>query len=306
MKRQDAARAQGASRHRPESPSPAVRRRARRFVMRTRHLTGALLLAASVAACTTVAETGRRQLILVSPKELALAANDSFTQMRESMEEVRDGPQAAMVRRVAARLRAVVPPPPAGEGYEFVLLRNDEPNAFALPNGKVGIFTGLFDKVVGSDDELAAVLGHEIAHVTARHAAEQISQQMLAGAGLAVLAESTKNDDLVTLVSAIAGIGILLPFSRTQESEADRIGQLYMARSCHDPAAAIRVWERFAQLGEGRSLTFLSTHPAPEKRMMRLRQWLPLAREEYRRRCPPSSGAATMDGRSQTSPPPAG
>ncbi len=264
----------------------------RQPLRRTAGLAG-LLLVALLAACATVAETGRRQLILVSDKQLALAANDSFSDLRDSYPVIERGPQAEMVRRVARRLRGVVPPPPAGKTYEFVLFRHREPNAFALPNGDIGIFTGLFDRVVRDDDELAAVLGHEIAHVTARHAAEQISQQILAAAGLAALSETTQNDDLVTMVSAVAGVGFLLPFSRIQESEADRIGQIYMARACYDPAAALAVWQRFAQLGRQAAPTFLSTHPAPQKRMSRLRQWLPEARAQYLRRCPqPGSRAA--------------
>lgn len=251
-----------------------------------------LILILLLAGCATVAETGRRQIILVSDQQLALAANDSFARLRDVYPVIEEGPQAEMVRRVAQRLRPVVPPPPAGKTYDFILFRNDEPNAFAMPNGDVGIFTGLFDRIIRTDDELAAVLSHEIAHVTARHSAEQISQRMLAAAGLTALSEATRNDDLVTLMSAVAGVGFLLPFSRTQESEADRIGQLYMARACYDPAAAITVWERFAQVGKRRPLTILSTHPAPEKRMQRLRQWLAEAQAEYRRRCPPHRSPA--------------
>ncbi len=237
-----------------------------------------------LAGCMTVAETGRQQLILVPAEQLRLAAEETFSQLREQLREVREGPQAAMVARVGARLTRVVPPPPEGRGYRFVLFDKDEANAFALPNGDVGIFTGLF-AIVRTDDELAAVLGHEIAHVTARHAAEQVSQRLLASLGLAVVAGASKDEDVTRAVAALAGIGILLPFSRLQEAEADRIGQLYMARACYDPTAAITVWKRFAAADKARVPTFLSTHPNPARRAERLAQWLPGAEAERGRLC---------------------
>ncbi len=241
-------------------------------------------LAVVLAGCMTVAETGRQQLILVPAEQLRLAAEQTFSELREQLQEVRDGPQAEMVARVGARLTRVVPPPPHGDGYRFVLFQKDEANAFALPNGDVGIFTSLFD-IVHTDDELAAVLGHEIAHVTARHAAERVSQQLLASLGLAAVASASRDEDVTRAVAALAGIGMLLPFSRLQESEADRIGQLYMARACYDPAAAIAVWKRFAAEGKARAPTFLSTHPNAARRAERLAQWLPQAEAERARLC---------------------
>jgi len=243
-----------------------------------------VVLGGVLAGCMTVAETGRQQLILVPGEQLRLAAEETFSELRQQLQEVHEGPQAEMVARVGGRLARVVPPPPQGRGYRFVLFEEDEANAFALPNGDVGIFTGLFD-VVRTDDELAAVLGHEIAHVTARHAAEQVSQRLLASLGLAVVAGASQDEDVTRAVAALAGIGVLLPFSRLQESEADRIGQLYMARACYDPAAAITVWKRFAAAGKARAPTFLSTHPNPVRRAERLAQWLPEAEAERGRFC---------------------
>ncbi len=244
----------------------------------------AVLLVALLAACATVAETGRQQLILVPAEQLRLAADETFSSLRRQLPEVREGPQAEMVARVGARLKAVVPSPPEGGSYHFVLFAKDEANAFALPNGDIGIFTGLFS-MVKTDDELAAVLGHEIAHVTAHHAAEQVSQRLLASLGLAVVASASRDEDVTRAVAALAGVGVLLPFSRLQESEADRIGQLYMARACYDPAAAIVVWKRFAAQGKSRAPRFLSTHPDPGRRAERLARWLPEAEAERARLC---------------------
>ncbi len=245
---------------------------------------GAFGFLAAASACTTVTETGRQQLILVPAEQLTLAADQTFAELQRTVPALTIGPEAEMVARVGERLKAVVPPPPGGRAYRFVLFDKDEANAFALPNGDVGVFKGLF-RMVKTDDELAAVLGHEIAHVTARHGAERVSQQLVAELGLVAVGAATGDEDVTRLVAGLAGIGVLLPFSRAQESEADRIGQLYMARACFDPAAAITVWKRFAAEGEARAPAFLSTHPDPERRAERLAEWLPEAEAERARFC---------------------
>ena len=153
------------------------------------------------------------------------------------------------------------------------LIENDEPNAFALPGGKVGVNTGLF-QVAKNDDQLAAVVGHEVAHAIARHGAERMSQQVLMQVGLAGLGIAT---DATTagLAAQAATLAVTLPYSRTQEAEADHIGLIYMAEAGYDPREAIALWQNFESFGGERPPEFLSTHPAPGSRIENLQQLLP-------------------------------
>jgi len=258
------------------------------------HWAASLALAAcffGTVGCTTVSETGRRQLILISPEqELALGAT-SFDQMKTEQKVSTDQAASALVDRVGQRIAAVAPIP--GAEWEFVVFDSPEANAFCLPGGKVGVYKGILP-ITQSEAGLAAVMGHEVAHAVARHGAERMSEALvlqLGGAAVDVGMQEAEVDPrwqsaAVTAYGLGAALGRELPHSRKQESEADLLGLLYMARAGYDPEESIRFWERFKAFNEaagaGNTPWFLRTHPLDETRIQQLREWLPRAQQEYR------------------------
>ncbi len=171
--------------------------------------------------------------------------------------------------------------------WEFNLIQDDEmPNAFCLPGGKIGVYTGIMP-VAGGPDGLAVVMAHEVAHAIANHGGERMSQLLLAELGGMALATAmqTKPDETRELAMLAYGLGaqlgVLLPYSRQHESEADRIGLILMARAGYDPNEAIPFWQRMNRLGGARPPEFLSTHPAPETRIEQIREYLPEALGYY-------------------------
>ena len=232
-----------------------------------------------LAACATAPVTGRQQFILISPQQSVALGIDAYEEIKRQLPVVTGTEDARRVERVGQAIAAVVP---NAEGFEweFTLFGNDEPNAFALPGGKVGVNTGLF-QVAENDAQLAAVMGHEIAHVMARHSAERMSRDLVTQLGLGALGAATRSQAAVDLAAAAATLGAGLPFSRAQEAEADHIGLIYMAKAGYDPREAISLWRNFAALGGDRPPQFLSTHPAPENRIARLESELPEALAIY-------------------------
>jgi len=249
----------------------------------------ALLLVLLLAGCTTAPETGRQQLLLISPSEEARIGLQAFQQLKQQEPVVATGKDARIVRDVGQRIAQVAPLP--GAQWEFVLFRDDSPNAFALPGGKVGIYTGILP-ITKNEAGLATVMGHEVAHAVARHSAERMSQSLLTQIGGTALAAAIGSDAGVTrdLVLQAYGlgtqVGVMLPYSRTHELEADRIGLLYMARAGYDPREAIEFWKRFSaynERGGGKPPEFLSTHPVDARRIAQLEAMLPRAMAEYER-----------------------
>lgn len=231
------------------------------------------------SGCATVPETGRRQLMLLDAAQEAKMGLSAFAELKNQQPISRDPGANARVRRIGARIAPAVGRDLPNADWEFVVFESAQVNAFALPGGKVGVYTGLL-AFADSDDELAAVIGHEIAHVSARHGAERASQQLgvaLLGAGVAVATEDSKHRDAIRVAYGLAATGTVLKYSRDHESEADRIGLLYMARAGYDPAAAVRFWRKMAAREQSgpRMPEWLSTHPADETRIARLERWLP-------------------------------
>lgn len=239
------------------------------------------VLALALAGCETAPVTGRQQLILISSGQAASLGASAFEDIRAKTPAITGTAEAAMVERVGRRIARQI-----GENgsaaWEFVLFKDDTPNAFALPGGKVGVNSGLF-QVAKSEAQLAAVLGHEIAHVTARHSAERMSRDMLTQLGIGAVSTVSDNQQMVGAVAQAATLGLVLPFSRDQESEADRIGIIYMAGAGYDPREAVALWRNFATLGGERPPQFLSTHPDPERRIERLEALMPEAMAIYER-----------------------
>jgi metalloendopeptidase OMA1, mitochondrial len=189
---------------------------------------------------------------------------------------------------VGQRIAAVAELPDAN--WEFVLFENPEPNAFCVPGGKVGVHTGILE-ITRDETGLATVIGHEVAHAVARHGAERLSRQVLVQTGGQVVGALAA--EAAPITQALAGaaygfgshLGVVLPHSRQQELEADRIGLVYMARAGYNPEEAIGFWTRFAEYSAQRpgAPWFLRTHPVDEVRIKQLRELLPEAQAEFRR-----------------------
>lgn len=191
--------------------------------------------------------------------------------------------------KVSSRIVSVADTPKYN--WEYKVIKGDNViNAFALPGGKIGVYTGMF-RVANSDAALATVVGHEVAHVAAHHGAERASAGILANLGAAGLqaALGTQNPAVMSAIMTAYGIGVnvggILPFSRTQEAEADRIGLIYMAEAGYDPREAIAFWEKMESESGGAAAPpeFLSTHPSYGTRINNLKQWLPEAMQYYER-----------------------
>ena len=242
--------------------------------------------------CSTVPVTGRRQLKLVSSDQEIQLGLTSFEQLKSTTPISRDPAANAMVQRVGKRIAMVASNDLPDAQWEFVVFESPEANAFCLPGGKVGVYTGLLP-IARDDAGLATVLGHEIGHAVAHHGAERMSEALvLQGAGKLVgSAVATKSPEYVDAVLLAWGagtkVGRELPHDRKQESEADEIGIVYMAKAGYDPKAAIDFWERFAAYnkqkgGQSNFLSqFLSTHPVDEVRIQHLKELLPKAEAEF-------------------------
>ncbi|HEY9051559.1 MAG TPA: M48 family metallopeptidase [Gammaproteobacteria bacterium] len=244
-----------------------------------------------LVACETVPVTGRSQLLLISPgQEMELGFNE-FQKLKKETPISKDKSLTEMVNRIGQRIAAVAKLP--GARWEFVLFdQPDVANAFCLPGGKVGIYSGILS-ITQNEAGLATVMAHEIAHAVARHGAERMSEGMLIELGGQVvnILASEKSAETQSLINTSYGIGsqlgIMLPHSRKQELEADHIGLLYMARAGYPPDEAIAFWQRFSQYngkdGSSRLTEFFSTHPVDSTRIKELSKLLPIAREEYRK-----------------------
>lgn len=240
-----------------------------------------------VASCATIPITGRKTINLIPEgQEVALGA-DSYRQVLAESEVVTSGPELEMVRRVGRRVAAVSHKP--NYEWEFNLIRADDtPNAFCLPGGKVAVYTGILP-ITRDETGLAVVIAHEIAHAIARHGGERMTDQLafqLGGMGLEALLreKSERTRNLVLTAYGVGGtVGVLLPFSRKHESEADHIGLVYMAKAGYDPREASAFWERMARNAGGAAPPeWLSTHPSHSTRVRDINGWLPEAMANYK------------------------
>jgi len=239
----------------------------------------------SLMACAT-SPTGRKQFMMVSDDSIAPQAALSFEQMKKK-EKRSDRPEVneyvqCVVQPLINEARAQYPNLP--ENWDIAVFDSDTINAFAMPGGKVGVYTGLID-LTENPDQLAAVLGHEIGHVMAHHSAERLSEAQMTVLAMTVAGVALANNrDQATIMAALgigAQVGIALPFSRVHEAEADQIGQQLMAEAGFDPAQSIRLWELMEKSGGSRPPELLSTHPDPENRASRLSGFLPANRTVY-------------------------
>lgn len=246
--------------------------------MNAKALALGIATALSVAACaTTTSPTGRTQYVgAVSQAQLDQLGLQAFAQAKASTPLSRDAAQNAYVGCVVRAVTAQLPAPWSGVRWEHALFDNSDANAWALPGGKIGVYTGIF-KVATNQDQLAAVIAHEIGHVMARHHDERITRQVYAQTGLGVagaLAGSRYGEAAQQTTSQLGGALLqgtfLLPNSRVQESEADVVGQELMAKAGFDPEGAVVLWRNMVAAGGSRPPQWLSTHPDPASRLREL------------------------------------
>jgi metalloendopeptidase OMA1, mitochondrial len=237
----------------------------------------ALLATCALAiACHTTPVTGRRSLNAFSTADDIQLGSEAYDQILSGAKLVTAGPEYEMVRRAMTRLSAVSDD--AGYEWEVSLIDDDAMvNAFALPGGKMAVYTGILP-VAGSETGLATVMGHEIGHVIARHGTERMTSSL----GIDAVLQFIDVGNYTGLAQTGLEFLVNRPFGRAQESEADEIGLVYMARAGYDPREAVAFWERMEQLGGGGPPEFLSTHPSHETRVERLQEKMPEALEIWR------------------------
>jgi len=230
--------------------------------------------------------TGRTQLVDISREQEEALGLEAYQEVLASERVVTSGELPAQVKDTAKRLIDAVHKLDAkadpGFTWEANVIESEQANAFALPGGKIAVYTGILP-IVANADGLAAVMGHEIAHAIARHGAERMAYQKLVQMGSMAAGMSISDMDVSTqrmvmaALGAGANFGVLMPFSRDHESEADRLGLLFSAAACYDPREAPRLWERMAAASKASPPEFASTHPSHGTRIRQLNEWMPEA-----------------------------
>jgi len=258
------------------------------------------LIVISVAlACTKTAFTGRKALNIVPSNEINALSNDEYRKFLSQNKTLSSGQEVEMVRRIGNDLKEAVnvyyrKTGKAAElknfNWEFNVVESKDVNAWCMPGGKVVVYTGILP-VTRNEDALAVVMGHEIAHAIANHGNERMSQGLMAQLGMSSLdiALSQKSTQTRNLLMTAAGVGaqygVMMPFSRKHESEADEIGLYLMTMAGYNPAEAAPFWQRMGQSGGGSPPEFMSTHPDPSRRSQTLKKLIPKA-QEYKRKYP--------------------
>jgi predicted Zn-dependent protease len=261
------------------------------------HLVLLIVSSMVIVSCSTVPVTGRRQLNLVPQSQMLSMSFQEYGTFLQQNKVSTNQEQTALVKRVGGRIQGAVERYFAEKGisdqlsgykWEFNLVESNEVNAWCMPGGKVVVYTGILP-VTNDEDGLAVVLGHEIAHAVAQHGNERMSQGLLAQLGGMALNEALANKPeqtrqlWMTAFGAGVQVGALLPFSRTQESEADHLGLIFMAMAGYDPQTAVPFWQRMAQLSAGKAPPeFLSTHPSDQSRIEKIKAELPEALQYYK------------------------
>lgn len=238
-------------------------------------LLSGLALACVLGACaTTTSPTGRTQYVgAVSQEQLNQLGAQAFAEVKAKKAQTSDARQRGYVGCVVNAIVARLPAQWRSTGWEYAVFVDKEPNAFALPGGKVGVYTGIFT-VAKNQDQLAAVIAHEVGHVVSRHHEERITRQMQTQTGLGLISAllgARYGEGVAQTTNQLGGVAaqglFVLPNSRTQESEADVVGQQLMAQAGFDPRAAVGLWQNMVAASGGRPPEWLSTHPDPQSRL---------------------------------------
>lgn len=254
------------------------------------------LMVIMIHSCSIVPITGRRQVNLIPESEMIAMGFSNYSDFMKETPLSGDRNRTLMVKEVGQNISTAMTDylndkglssNTAGYQWEFNLFGSDVPNAWAMPGGKVAIYEGILPFTRDANG-LAVVIGHEIAHIVARHGNERMSQQLLVQLGgiaineaVSEKPEETRNIFL-TVYGVGAQLGAILPYSREHEKEADRLGLIFMAMAGYDPSGAIDFWERMTASGGSQVPEFLSTHPSDATRMADLRKYLPEAMKYYK------------------------
>lgn len=254
-------------------------------------------------ACASVPHTGRRQFNLISDAQLNALGLKAFDEIVANEPELKDERLTELVKKVAVRVsKAAEAIDKPGFQWEVRVVDRDIANAFCLPGGKIVVYSGIFP-YAKTEAGLAAVIAHEVAHAVARHGGERVSQNLALKGALSIGAEVLKKDKgkldersrlLLGALGMGGTIGVILPYSRIHEYEADRIGQIYMAKAGYDPGEAVTLWERMAQIKKPPIPVWLSTHPSDEDRVRKLKEFLPDAQKYYQEAPTKHGGGALL------------
>lgn len=242
------------------------------------------------AACAKVPVTGRKQINMIPDSIMIGLGRSQWTETIRASRVTRKGADAETLRAVGHRISKVANRP--DYEWRYALIDEPEVNAWCLPGGYIGLYTGILP-ILKNEAGMAFVVGHEVGHAVARHGGERLSQQLailggLAGVGLYLEGKekmtNTQRGIVLGALGAGAELGIALPFSRRHEAEADTIGLMFMAGAGYPPEESIKVWDRMTELAGPQKLpTFLTTHPSNEKRQKNLREWMPRAKKRFQR-----------------------
>ncbi|NQZ26410.1 MAG: M48 family metallopeptidase [Colwellia sp.] len=246
-----------------------------------------IMLSALIAltACTS-SSTGRKQVMLFSDSELDKMGAASFEEMKTKTPISTDKATNDFVQCVAKAITKNVPKSVHKGNWEVVIFASPQVNAFALPGGKIGVYTGIL-KVTENQDQLAAIIGHEVGHVIEHHSNERLSANKLQNMGMAAATVAVGMTDVENKGLWMAGLGVglqygvIMPYGRAHESEADIVGQDLMARSGFEPSASIKLWQNMAKLSKDAPAEFMSTHPSNQTRIKQLTEHLPVSMKYY-------------------------
>ena len=242
-----------------------------------------------LAACSSVPLTGRKQMLLVSDSEVLSSSLTQYSDYMKTATKSTSKNGTAMVTRVGKKIAAATEQYLKNNGleseiknfsWEFNLVKDDQVNAFCMPGGKIVVYEGLM-QLVDSDDELAVVVGHEVAHAVAKHSNERMSQQLMAQYGAQIIGQALSNKSAAVqqIGNSVYGLGaqygVMLPFSRKHESEADYMGLVFMTMAGYNPEVAVNFWQKMSAGKSGATPEFMSTHPSDATRISDIQKYLP-------------------------------
>ena len=241
-----------------------------------------VVLASGLCSCRSVPVTGRSQFLLTTESYENSLGAESYEEYKKEYPRSKNAEYNAALERCGNAIKAV-----AGMDdfdWEFTVLDSEIQNAFCLPGGKVAVYSGIMDGM-DNEAELAFVVGHEIGHAIARHGGERMSRSIIQSVGAVLVSAAFNSETVDAIYGTTTEVGVMLPYSRSNESEADMIGLILMARAGYDPSASYTFWRRFTNNAEGSSKleSILSTHPCDSDRIKAMEQGEPAAREEYNR-----------------------
>lgn len=251
-----------------------------------------------LSGCSSVPLTGRKQILLVSDQEILSSSLTQYSDYIKGAKKSSSSKKSALVSRVGTRIAKATEDYLRNNGleselknfaWEFNLVQDNQLNAFCMPGGKIVVYEGLLN-IVSSEDELAVVIGHEVAHAVAKHSNERMSQQIMAQYGMSIVnaAVSQKSAAVKQMAGTVFGLGaqygVMLPFSRKHESEADLMGLVLMTMAGYNPDVAVGFWQKMSAGSQGKVPEIMSTHPSDQRRVADIQRALPGIKAKYGKR----------------------